>query len=121
MPELKKEIKPLSEFIYFELEDNLLLDPPKLGLRLSPIYALDTMDGVNEKGEFRFKSYYINAVLNCVKEWDLTKNSKIIPLDDDVKLKNLLPLLSAKVKGKNSLLANEIYSYATNLENFLKN
>lgn len=121
MPELKKEIKPLSDFIYFELENNLLLDPPKIGFRLSPIYPIDTIDGIDESGGFRFKNYYVNAILNCVQEWDLTKNGKIILLDDDTRRRNLLPLLNAKVKGKNQLLANAIYKYAANLENFLKN
>lgn len=119
MTELKKEVKPLSEFIKFELETNMI-DPPKIELRLAPIYQLDVLGGIDENG-FQFKKYYIEAILECVKEWDVTRGGKAIPLTDEIKRKHLHPLLSAKMKGEDKLLANAIFAYARDLDNFLKN
>ena len=119
MTELKKEIKPLSEFIKFELETDMI-DPPEIELRLAPIYELDVLDGIDEGG-FKFKKYYIETILECVKEWNVKQGGKVIPLTDEIKRKHLHPLLSAKVKGKTILLANAIFTYAKNLDNFLKN
>ncbi len=121
MPELKKEIKPLSEWIRFEFEDKSLLDPPEIELRLSPIYAVDIIDGITGEGQFNLKQYTIRAALDAVKEWNLTRNGKPIELTEEVKQRHLYPLLNAKIKGKNSFLYSEIMEYARNLDNFLKN
>ena len=122
MTELKKEIKPLSEFMKFELETDLI-DPPEIELRLSPIYQIDVLEGMDDKGGFKFKKYYIETILECVKEWNVKKGGEVIPLTDGVKRKHLYPLLSAQMKGEKPgfILANAIARYARDLNNFLKN
>jgi hypothetical protein len=119
LTELKKEIKPLSEWIKFELETTLI-DPPEIELRLAPIYQLDVLDGIGEDG-FKFKRYYVETILDCVKEWNVKRRGKIVPLTEEIKRKHLHPLLSANIKGEKILLANAIAKYAQNLDNFLKN
>lgn len=122
MTELKKEIKPISEFIKFELETNLI-DPPEIELRLSPIYQIDTLDGIDDAGRFKFKKYYVETVLDCVREWNVKQGGKLIPLTDETKRRHLHPLLSAQIKGEKLgfILASAISKYARNLNNFLKN
>lgn len=120
MPELKKEVKALSEWVKFELETDLI-DPPVIEFRLAPIYTVDVFDGVDDEGKFKFKKYYVQTVLDCTKEWNVKKGGKTIELTDEVKQRHLMPLLSAKVKGKNTMLITEIYNHASNLDNFVKN
>ena len=116
-----KEIKPLSEWLKFELETNLL-DPPEIDVRLSPIYSIAAIDHVDVKGEIKsMTKMVVETVLESVQEWNLTQNGKPIPIDDDMKRKCLLPLLGAKIKGKPQLLGLALWAYATNIENFLKN
>lgn len=118
MPELKKELKPLSEWVKFKLENNKLLDPPEIEFRLSPIYAFDTLDIIFTEGR---KTILTGSILECIQEWNLKKGDKVIPLDKETKQKHLRPLLSAKIKGEATMLGWKVYLYAINLDNFVKN
>lgn len=118
MPELKKEIKPLSEWVKFELENNKFLDPPEIEFRLSPIYAFDALDNVFGKDR---DAIITKTIIDCIQEWNLKKNDKLIPLDEETRRRNLRPLLSAKVKGEEIMLGWKVYLYAINLDNFVKN
>ena len=117
MPELKKELKPLSEWVRFELENTKLLDPPEIEFKMSPIYAFDTLDFIFSEG----RSNIGNSILECIQEWNLEKDGKKIPLDKEAKQRNLRPLLSAKLKGEATMLGWKVYLYAINLDNFVKN
>ena len=121
MPDIK-EIKPLSEWLKFELETTLL-DPPEIEVRVSPIYSITAIDHVDVKGEIKsMTNMVVETVLESVQEWNLTRKGKPIPIDeDDMKRKCLLPLLGAKIKNKPQLLGLAIWTYAQNIENFLKN
>jgi len=117
MPELKKELKPFSEWVRFEFEDNKLLDPPEIKLKMSPIYAFDTLDYIFSEG----RANITNSILECIQEWNLEKGGKKIPLDKETKQRHLRPLLSAKLKGEATMLGWKVYLYAINLDNFVKN
>ncbi|MCK4648704.1 hypothetical protein KAT51_04185 [bacterium] len=120
MAEIKKEIKPLSEWIKFELETDLI-DPPEIELRLAPIYSIDAIDYFDEKGRIvSFRKMVKEGVFECVREWNLKRGGKEIPLNSETKERHLYPLLGAKLKGKPQILGLAIWMYATTLDNFVK-
>ena len=119
-PEIKN-IEVLSEWLEFKLETKLI-NPPIIKLKVSPIYSIAAVDHVDEKGEVKsLTKLIVDEVLAATKEWDLTLDGKPVPVDDESKRRCLLPLLGIKIKRKESLLGLALFTYASNLENFVKN
>lgn len=117
-----KERKVISEFIKFEL-DTTELDPPEIELRISPLDSIQSLDGFNVAGQVKpFSEIILGKAMACVQEWNLKQNGKELLIADlEIKERVLRRLLGEKLKGKKILLGNEIITYASNRENFLKN
>lgn len=121
MAEIKKKFKPLSEWLEYELETKLL-DPPKIRLRLAPIFGFSAMEqAFLGTTLLPITKAIAEAVVDAVKDWDITEEGKPLPLDDVTKRGVLLPLFSEKIKGRKDILGVELFNYGANEENFLKN
>jgi len=116
-----KNLKPLSEWLTFELETDIL-DPPVVKFKVRPITG---MAGLNiEEGDRSRSSTFIEMVLDAIQEWDLADNGEPIPCTEETKQIHatyLRCLLGTKLKNKKGLLGLELAVYAADAENFLKN
>lgn len=123
-----KTLCALSEPLTFELEPNNVLDPPRITLRIAPLapgLSL-TLGAAGSEGAQGITELFAWAVLEAIKEWDLTDPDRHepIPCTNEYKRRLLyswLELLGTKVKGKTTSLFMELIAHATNHGNYLKN
>ena len=116
-----KNLKPLSEWLEYELETDIL-DPPVVKFKVRPISG---MAGLNiEEADRSRSSAFIEMVLDAIQEWDLAEAGEPIPCTKETKQKHatyLRCLLGKKLKDRPGLLGIELAGYAADAENFLKN
>jgi hypothetical protein len=118
-----KKLKPLSEWLEFELEaPPAWLDGPTVKFRVRPISGLA---GFNVTAEDRAPSAAFAAmVIDSIEAWGFTNGGEPIPCNAETKQEyagNLRVLLGSRLKGEKGLLGIELAGYATDPENFLKN
>lgn len=117
MANIKQPRKALSDWLEFRLV-TVLLDPPVIRLRLSPISPLAMLDVAEAETKGRYVS---DAVLAAVEDWDLASEGEKIEVTAENKRAYLLPLLGAKVEGTLVPLGIELFNFANKEESFLKN
>jgi hypothetical protein len=118
-----KKLKPLSEWLEFELEaPPAWLDGSTVKFRVRPISGLA---GFNVTAEDRAPSAAFAAmVIDSIEAWGFTNGGEPIPCNTETKQEyagNLRVLLGAGLKDKKGLLGIELATYAADPENFLKN
>jgi len=120
--EIKQEIKPVSNWLTYELETKKI-EPPILKVKLAPINRISSMESVDIGGNVKsMTKILVGQILEAVEDWDLTLKDEKLPVSDKNKRIYLIPLLGEQVKGKDrALLGFELFAYANNLENYLKN
>jgi hypothetical protein len=69
----------------------------------------------------RPSKFLVGCVLDAVVEWDLTEDEKPVPVTDEAKKKYFAPLLGILIKDAQTCLATEIFEFARDGGNFLKN
>jgi len=116
-----KNLNPLSEWLTFELDTDLL-DPPVVKFRVRPTSG---MSGLNVKANDRgLSSTFCEMVIDAIQDWDLADAGEPIPCDSAMKQKHaiyLRCLLGARLKDEGKLLGIELALFAGDTENFLKN
>jgi len=116
-----KETIPLSEWLEFDLDTELLEAAPDgrriLKLRVRPTNLMSTNDA-EDRG--RISAMMTELVIDAVQEWDLAEDDKPVPCTLPNKKRFLPLLLGQPVKGSRMALGIEIIGYAGNIENFLK-
>ena len=120
MAEVKKRFRALSDWLTYELETDAL-EPPILKVRVKPIYGIDAVDYAVEGEKMKLSTFIFNSVIEAVQEWDLTENGTPIPVTYENKLACLGRRLSDRIKDSRILLGMEIFIFAADQENFLKN
>lgn len=123
MSEIKQEIQAVSGWLEYELNTKML-EPPSIKLKIAPINRMEYVDDydVKAQGIKPLTTIVINRILRAVRDWDLTLKGKKLPVTEDNKRDYLIPLLGEQVKGKGkTLLGFELFTFASDLENFLKN
>lgn len=122
MAEVKKKFRVLSDWLTYELETDAL-EPPILKVRVKPIYGINAVDYMVGEGveRLKFSTFIFNSVIEAVQEWDLTENGVPISITHENKMACFGPRLSDRIKDSGIILGIEIFNFATNQENFLKN
>ena len=114
-----KRLEQLSRWLEYELETKLL-DPPVIKVRLRPTDAF-TLGQAKETWQSNTRMF-LEIAIGAVAEWDLTEDGKPLAMGDgEAKAAVLRPLMSEKLKGKDSILGVQIVEDSSDRENFLKN
>jgi len=122
MPELKKRIQPVSNWVTFKLKTKKL-EPPEIKLKLAPVNRyIECATTVSRPGvRNRMTQAVVNAVLNSIVDWDITENGEKIELTDENIAGVMIPLLGEEVAGGKMLFGFEIFGFISDEDNFLKN
>lgn len=133
MATIVKKIQALSEWLTFTL-DTTIISPPVIKVKVRPINGIQSGDFLSTlpTGEIAFGSYMVDTAADAIREWDLTDSEgRPLPLSTDNRQGYLRLLLASRIvedgetkdrdEAKDKYFAKEIFNYASDLDNFLKN
>ena len=118
MAELKKKIEPLTDWIKFDIETDIL-DAP-LGLRFRPINPAIVIDMKEDR--IKYSRYIIEVLIDAIVEWDLRWEDKPYPCTEDNKRPLIMWLAGAFLKDQpGRMFGFAALDAASDQANFLKN
>jgi hypothetical protein len=118
--ELKKKLEPLTDWIRFEIDTDII-DPPEISLRFRPVNPAVVFD-MKGGDQQKYSSYIIEVLVDAIVEWDLRWQDKPYPCTEEAKRPFIMSIVGAFIKDKpGRMFGFAALDAASDQSNFLKN
>jgi hypothetical protein len=115
--ELKKKLEPITDWIKFEVESDIVSE---ISIRFRPVNPAVVVDMKEDR--VKYSRYIIEVLIDAIVEWDLQWEGKPYPCTEETKRPLIMWIVGAFLKDQpGRMFGFAALDAASDQSNFLKN